>query len=287
MGNSRSKISSDGKHATISLKSEPSESHCETSAIKYVQITNPTPQHFLLAARIFDDAARTASIEYAIVGGVSAQIFGGTRSTNSLDILIRPRKCGDEYFIEPVIDGLFDQNPYSLTYTKPNRHRHIVVIYENTGVAINFMNSVDNVFEFPALVAETRPDGSHWNNDDPEPTWSYQYVELTGTATVISLPVLHPRLLLQQRVTHFATRPEEKNPMGRKKSDIRDIVAYLSKLYGSEHQSFTDDEAQELLPKVIELLQYTDLYWFQGGLEVDKWRWINIPLTEGAWRNTT
>ena len=255
----------------------------QLNRVTYVRNSRPNGQDLLLAACIFSQVALASGIEFAIIGAVSAQIYGGTRSTKALDILIMPRKVDDKYLVRPVIDDLFDNNPHVLTYTGPNRAGHIVVTHENAGIAINFTSSVDNGYHFPPLVAETRPDGTPWNHDDPEPTWSYQYFQPSGTATAIRIPVLLPRLLLEQRVLHF-TREGESDALSRKKNDVCDIMVYLASLYGSEHQSFTNEEAQILLPKVREILRFADLYFVQVGLEVAKWRWINIPLVEADWR---
>ena len=224
-----------------------------------------------------------SDIEFAIIGGFSARIFGGNRITKSLDILIAPQVfINGQYRVRQIIDELFKNNPNVLEYTRPNCQGHIVVTHGNVGVAINFVDCVNNVYHFPDLVAETRPDGTPWSHNDPEPTWSYRYIQPAGTSTGSNVPVLLPRLLLQQRVLHF-TRPHEKDEVDRKKNDINDIAVYLTSLYGSEHQSFTDEEALELLPHIRDILRFADSHWMEG-LEVAKWRWINIPLREGDWR---
>ena len=246
----------------------------------FTQILQPSDQDLFLAACRFNDVARRFNIEFAIIGGFSARIFGGNRLTKSLDILIAPRLF--EYGVRQVIDELFRNNPNVLEYTRPNCQGHIVVTHGNVGVAINFVDCANNVYHFPHLVAETRPDGTPWSHNDPEPTWSYRYIQPAGVPTGSNVPVLLPRLLLQQRVLHF-TRPQERDEVDRKKNDVNDIAVYLTSLYGSEHQSFTDEEALELLPHIRDILRFADSH-FMEGLDVAKWRWINIPLREGDWR---
>jgi hypothetical protein len=249
----------------------------------FTQLAQPSDQDLFLAACKFDDVARRLDIEFAIIGGFSARIFGGNRLTKSLDILIAPRVfINGQYRVRQVIDELFQTNPNVLEYTRPNCQGHIVVTHGNVGVAINFVDCINNIYHFPDLVAETRPDGTPWGRNDPEPTWSYRYIQPAGISAGSNVPVLLPRLLLQQRVLHF-TRPQEQDEVDRKKNDINDIAVYLTCLHGSEHQSFTDEEALELLPHVRDTFCFADLYWM-GGLEVAKWRWINIPIRDGDWR---
>ncbi len=224
----------------------------------FTQILQPSDQDLVLAASKFNDAARRFNIEFAIIGGFSALIFGGNRLTKSLDILIAPRLfINSEYEVRQVIDELFKNNPNVLEYTRPNCQGHIVVTHGNVGVAVNFVDCVNNVYHFPDLVAETRPDGTPWSHNDPEPTWSYRYIQPAGVPTGSNVPVLLPRLLLQQRILHF-TRPQEKDEVDRKKNDVNDIAVYLTSLFGSEHQSFTDEEALELLPHIRDILRFTD-----------------------------
>jgi hypothetical protein len=250
----------------------------------YFKIPIPGDHDFFRAAYLFNQAARQFNIEYAIVGGLSARILGGSRPTQSLDILIAPVIWGNISPVRPFIDELFDSNPQILNYTLPNRCGHIVVTDRNVGVPIKFMNCVENAYDFPDLVAPLRPDGTRQGGDDPEVTWSYKYIYSSGRYEKCLVPVLLPRLLLQQRVLHF-TRPQEKDSLMRKKNDVKDIIVYLGALYGSENESFTTEEGQILLPKILEVLRFAELYWLLGGLEVAKWQWINIPLMEGDWRD--
>jgi len=57
---------------------------------------------------------------------------------------------------------------------------------------------------------------------------------------------------------------KEKHEVNRKKNDMNDMAVYLSCLYGSEHQSFTDEEAQELLSYIRSILRFVDTYGMKG-----------------------
>ena len=243
----------------------------------FAQISQPSNQDLLIAAYKFNNITRRSNIEFAVIGGFSARIFGGNRITKSLDILIAPQvSINNKASVRQIIDELFRNNPNVLEYTRLDRQGHIIVIHENVGVAINFVDSVNNIYHFPDLVAETHPDGTPWSRNDPEPTWSYRYIQPARMQTGSKVPILLPRLLLQQRVLLF-TRPHEKYELNRKKNDVNDIAIYLTSLYGSEHQSFTDEEARELLSHIRNILRFADSYQMEG-LDVAKWRWINIPL---------
>ena len=109
----------------------------------FTKIPDVTFSDLLLAASIFDQVARGSNIKYAIVGGVSAHIFGGWRQTKTLDILLAPRLCDGT--IRSLINELFDANPNFLNYIHPNRYGHIVVVHGNAGVPINFIDCVNTM----------------------------------------------------------------------------------------------------------------------------------------------
>lgn len=248
------------------------------------KFSKPSDQDLFLAAYTFDQVARSSDIQYAIVGGFSARIYGASRLTESLDILIAVDTCSNKTQVNPVIDELFDKNPLILGYTGPNRQGHIVIINKNVAVPINFINCGDPVYEFPDLVAETRSDGTLRDCNEPEPTWSLQDIQPSGKFAGFCVPVLLPRLLLEQRVKHFI-RPHEQDEVNRQKNDIEDITAYLTVLFGSEHQSFTGEEARYLLPHVRNIMRFAESHSLQVP-ELAKWRWINIPIREGDWRKS-
>jgi hypothetical protein len=250
-----------------------------STAPGFVQIPDPSPEDIQLAASIFNQAAAWSQIKYAIIGGSSAQIYGGNRLTKSLDILIAPRQVGNQLLLRPVIDELFDKNPQLLNYTASNRHGHTVITDGIAGVPINFIDCINNIYNFPDLVAPTRPDGTQWGHDDPEPTYTFQQIYPLNIPTGLVIPVLHPRILLAQRVWHF-DRYSEGDAVTRKKNDVKDIIVYLNKLQGTENESFSDDEARGLIAKVRDVARFAKLYWFNDAADVGKWRYINIPLVE-------
>jgi hypothetical protein len=244
-----------------------------------VKIPHPTYQDILTAALRWNEIAVASKIKYAIIGGLSANILGSSRRTRTLDILIAPRVMGNQSFLQPLLNELFDLNANILSYTLTNRHGHIVVTTANAGVPVNFIDCVNNIFNFPDLIAPTQPDGRPWNQDDPEPTWSYQRAVLANDE--YKFPVVLPRLLLQQRLLHFEKR---NSTISTKTNDVKDIITYLDALQGSENQSFTDEEAQLLLPRIWEVLRFAERQWLSAVVDVNKWNYINIPLVEGDWR---
>lgn len=248
----------------------------------FTKIRDITFSDLLLAASIFDHVARGSNIKYAIVGGVSAHIFEGWRQTESLDILLAPHLYDGRRLIRPLINELFDANQDVLNYIHPNRYGHIVVVEGNAGVPINFIDCVNNTLGFPDLVALTRPDGTQWNQDDPEPTYSFQRIHPPGVQEGILVPVVLPRPLLFQRLLHFS-RPSESDEVTRKVKDVKDITTYLNALDGVEHQSFTDEEALVLAPKVKDVLRFAELYGLDGMTDLGKWGWININLEDEGW----
>jgi hypothetical protein len=238
----------------------------------FIKIHEPSLPDFLLAASIFHHAALRCDIKYAIIGGLSAHIFGGCRPTKSFDIILAPRQCGDRWLIGPVIDDLFARNPDHLNYVSPDRFDHIVVTDGNAGVPISFFTCFSSPLDFPDLVPLLQPYGTPWNQDGPEPTVSFQHIDQLGVKGGVRVPAVLPRLLLWQRLQHFR-RYEETPGVGltRRKNDVKDIIAYLNVLYAVENQSFTDDQAQDVLPKVENVLRFAKVYWFNDGLESEKW----------------
>jgi hypothetical protein len=245
----------------------------------YVKITNPTPADIQHAASVFNQAAGWSNIKYAIIGGSSAQFYGGSRPTKSLDILITPQLVGNGFLVRPVIDNLFDKYPLLLNYTGPGRHGHIVVTNGNQGVPINFINCKNNPYHFPDLIPPTRPDGTLWSHHDPEPTWVAVTIHPRNVPIGLPVPVLHPRILLMQRVLHFR-RAQETDPEGRMKSDVRDIAAYLNVLQGKENVSFTNEEAHSLIVRVRDVARFAQGQIYSEVTDVGKWRYINIALID-------
>jgi hypothetical protein len=269
------------------LAPPPYEVHLHRpSPEKFVMIPHPTHADLLTAAYLFDQIAQRYQLPYAIIGGLSAHILGGGRQTKTLDILTAPRLSGNQYLLGPLLNDLWDQNPSQLQYTQTNRHGHIVVTRGNSGVPINFIDCVNNIYNFPNLVGPTRPDGRPWNHEDPEPTWDYRWIPTSPNFPgPIRLPVVLPRLLLSQRILHFGRSHATVNT---KTKDVKDITVYLTALFRVDHQSFTDDEARILLPKIRDVLRFA--YQYNGtnaGLidacNIEKWLWINIPIVEGEW----
>jgi hypothetical protein len=248
-------------------KSPPSD------IIKVTEISSPSTAELLLAAVKFGDAARKTGLSYAIVGGVSALIFGAMRPTSALDILYVPN---------PSRPFLLDA-PSILGYRGLNNENPVVLIYKSKGIPLNLINCQDRKYRFPDLHGPTRPDGAPLENNDPEPTWDNQAIRVQGRPDPVSVQVLLPRLLLQQRLLNFPTRPGEKNPDERKKKDVMDIVTYLKALYGSVDQSFKSEEINEFMENVKEVMRFAEKHDLSKGLDVAYWRWIMIPLVEGDW----
>ena len=57
----------------------------------FAQISQPSNQDLLIAAYKFNNITRRSNIEFTVIGGFSARIFGDNRITKSLDILIAPQ----------------------------------------------------------------------------------------------------------------------------------------------------------------------------------------------------
>ena len=241
-------------------------------------IADVTSHHLLVAAFKFNRAARRCNVEYAIIGGVSSHIFANDRrQTNSLDILLAPRLSGRQFHdVTPVIDELFNRNVNDLNFVLPNRMGHIVVTEGTSGIRFNFIDCVNNSLDFPDLVAMTRPDGTQGNEDGRAPTYSFQHINPPGVDGGIYVPVVLPRILLQQRLLHFHRSRPERDKVSRQKNDVQDIIAYLNVLSSVENESFTLEEAQVLVPKVRDVLHFARLHWLPEVLDLAKWRWINI-----------
>ena len=248
----------------------------------FTKIPDVTFSDLLLAASIFDQVARASNLKYAIVGGLSANVFGGWRQTKTLDILLAPRVYDGCWLIRPLINDLFETNPDVLNYIYPNRYGHIVVTDGNAGVPINFIDCVNNTLDFPDLVPFTRPDGTPLHQNEAEPTFSLQRIHPPGVQEGVLVPVVLPRLLLWQRLLHFY-RPEEGDSLNRKLNDVKDITAYLNALDGVERQSFTNEEALVLAPKVKHMLRFAELHGLDQVHDLNKWGAINIDLEDEGW----
>jgi hypothetical protein len=237
----------------------------------FKRISNPTVEELRLAAVKFGEVAHKVNLSYAIVGGVSL-IFGSMRATLGLDILYESNIPGPLFINDPSISG----------YGTSNTENPLILIYENQGIPLNLINCRDSKYGFPDLHGPAHPDGTPLDADDPEPTWNYQCIHLTDRPS-ISLKVLLPRILLQQRLLHFPNRPNEKAEE-RKKKDVADIATYLGFLLRKMDQSFKSDEIVEFVGNVREVMRFAERNAITKGLEVNKWRWIMIPVVEGDWR---
>lgn len=236
----------------------------------YFKIHAPTHQHILLAATRFNQAAVALGIEYAIVGGFAAHLYGGSRQTKSLDILLTPVAMANGSYIQPIIQDLFERNPGILETTGPDQfgqQDRIVVIADTAGVPINFFDCRNNNINFPVLV------GMAGNNFDP--TYAPIIPQNMPTA---ALPILLPRFLLYQRILHFGTYGGEEIQA----RDAQDILVFLNAMRRYQHV-FTPQEAWELRPGVINLLHFAETHNFFAFLDLMQWRHVNIHLTEN-WR---
>jgi len=247
-----------------------------TSDVKIKEIANPTAAELLFAAVKFGEAARKSSLTYAIVGGVSALIFGSMRPTSQLDVLYVPNASGP----------LFDHDPSIFGYRSSNDENPIVLIYqdEGFGIQLNLINLRDTQYGFPDLHGPILSDSSASDDSDTEPTWDYYSIRCEGKKDPVAVRVLLPRLLLQQRLLKFPTREGEKDPEERKKKDILDIATYLKALFGTLDQSFKSKEVDEFIDNAREVMRFAEKHGISGGLDVASWRWIMIPLVEGDWR---
>ena len=247
-----------------------------TSDVKIKEIANPTVAELLFAAVKFGEAARKTSLTYAIVGGVSALIFGSMRPTSRLDVLYVPNVSGP----------LFDEDPSIFGYRSSNDENPIVLIYQDKGfgIQLNLINLRDNQYGFPDLHGPILSDSSASDESDTEQTWDYYSIRCDGKKDPVSVRVLLPRLLLQQRLLKFPTREGEKDPVKRKKKDIADIATYLNALFGSNGQSFKSKEVDEFINNAREVMRFAEKHEISEGLGVAKWRWIMVPLMEGDWR---
>jgi len=240
-------------------------------------LANPSNPDLLLAACIFSQCASWSNLRFAVIGGLSAIIYGSQRRTKSLDILLAPRQCGDKLLLRPVIDELFDRFPQLLNYSLPGKKGHIVLTQDHAGVAVNFIDCINNIYDFPDIV-------SPYVRDGPEPTVCYQQICPPHIPQGVAIPVVVPRLLLQQRILHF-DRPNRKNTLMRKRNDVNDIAVYLNALQCTDNESFTDEEAATLLPKIRGVLRFAETYFLKDAVEVGKWLYLNIPLVEGDWKS--
>jgi len=248
----------------------------------FFKSSTPTHEQLLNAAYLFDLVARSKNITYAMIGGLAAHIFGGTRATTSLDILLSPRRIGNHLFQEPVLQDLFHSregdNAGILAISEPDEHGQrdrIVVTTEHAGVAVNVLDCVNNPYDFPDLIPPNQPDGSAWTEWDPEPT--FDYVSPVGFPDTVKFPVLLPRLLLRQRVLHFGRSDATLV------TDLADIKCFLDVLQGMEDQCCTPQEEQELLPKVKNLMRFGHHNFLTDENDVRRWGNINIFLPEN-WR---
>jgi hypothetical protein len=244
---------------------------------RYSRLANPSHDELRYAAYRWHKVALWAHLEYAIVGGFAAVLHGSMRRTKSLDILLPPLPHGNGLRLQPLIDGLFDANPMILNYSRGNREGHVVVTAEGVGVTVNFIKCANNVLDFPEIIQPQNQDARR------EVTISNIVIQTPQTEGPIAVPVLLPRLLLQQRLFHFQ-REGDDDDLLRKQNDVSDIIAFLNALQTARDQSYTDEEAATLVPKVRDLLTFAELYWLQDATDVEKWLYINIPLREGDWR---
>jgi len=246
-----------------------------------LKIPIPSNSDVLCAAYRFSQAASRAGIghRYAIIGGLSSAIYHFGRPTiRSLEILLSPEI--DWYYgpsLEPVLRSLISYNPGVFRYTAD--HELVVITDGNIGVPVTFV--MTNTDGFPELIGPTKPDGTAWAADDPRPTWQYRRISPESMPVGLDIPVLLPRLLLQQRILAF-DKPGA--TYYTKMDDVKDIYCFLMALQGSRHQSFTDEEARSLMDKVREILRFAEAAMFDEILDVNKWRYINFDLWPNSWR---
>lgn len=246
-----------------------------------VKIPIPGNNDVFCAAYRFTQAASRAGIDhrYAIIGGLSSAIYHFERPTiRSLEILLSPEV--DWYYgpyLEPLLRRLIQCNPGVLRYTAD--HELVVITEGNIGVQVTFV--MTNKDGFPELIGPTKPDGSAWSPEDPGPTWQYRRITPDGMPVGLDIPVLLPRLLLQQRILAF---DKSGATYYTKMDDVKDIYSFLMALQGSRHQSFTDEEARSLMDKVKEILRFAEAAMFDDILDINKWRYINFDLWPNSWR---
>lgn len=177
--------------------------------LQYAEIYDPSHLDLLVAARSFNEVARRSYVEYAIIGGFAAVLYGGTRPTKSLDILLK--QCHQSAIQQ--IQLLFNNCQGVLKLT-PQDHRgqqHIIIVTAGiAGIRLQFFDCANyNNIHFPNLVLHG--------------TYDFYFPPTPQNMLQIAFPVLLPRYLLLQRILHFGRDQTQSN-------DYLDIYVFLKEM---------------------------------------------------------
>jgi hypothetical protein len=161
---------------------------------------------------------------------------------------------------------------HSLLAVTPTQGR-VIVLGEGEGVGLVLVNLGSEGFPERLIAPHGQISSDALLQPTPEPTIFFHSLPDSGPQAI---PVLRPRLLLEQRIRAFDSTLSE----AVKEQFIMEIKAFAGRASYMDDR-FTVGTVERILPHVREILRYAEMIFIATTLdEVNEWRELGVPLTE-------
>jgi hypothetical protein len=238
-----------------------------TPGPRYRHIPRPTFDQLRTAAALWDILVARYCLSYAYVGSFAARLRGEEFPVYDIEIVVEQAAWANN---SEVLARILRENPDHVAKTDTNQH--IVVTGGDQGVA--FVCSALGTNGYPQSFVNPytlHPAGLEY-------TFYHMDLGLPDPTCNRTIPVMHPRLLLQQRLYRFApyAADEKRNVL-----DFDDIQTFLRCTAVDKTQTFSVDVSHDLFPKVITWIKYAE----RRGVgttwgDLNAWRRLGFDLPE-------
>jgi hypothetical protein len=209
-----------------------------TPGSRFEHIPQPTYDESIQAAVVWNRLANRYNIAYAFVGSFAARLGHQDVNVLTIEIVVDPA-----VYASDGIARIMQENPELIAITDTSKH--IVLIGHNRGVSfICYALGTNGYPDRFISPYEVRLPGQ------PEHTY-YHWTPPFDPHN--PFPVMHSRMLLQQRLARFdiGARDETQNIR-----DFADIKAFLRCTKKHNCEKFPTDVANELFPRLLGWLKY-------------------------------
>jgi hypothetical protein len=235
---------------------------------RYEHIRRPTFSDLWVAALRWDMLVARYHLSYAFAGSFAAKIradVGEDFPVLEIEIVVEHASYANN---GEALARILRENPNDVAVTETNQH--IILTAAGGFQGVTFICSELGTNDYPQSFVPRTVGG---------PEYTFYKMPLSFDGIERWVPIIHSRLLLQQRLFRFdpAAVDDEKN--------VRDVEEIRIFLHSSAVQDktlpFPDQVGHELFPIVLTLIKYTqDRFVGTERGDLDKWRYLGLDVPD-------